>query len=183
MEWRRPTISASVGVALRSEDEQVTVQRVVLHLSQIGATCGEPGIPRPSSASVPGSGTARLMVYVPSSGPLLFDADVASWPCERARRRSGHYTAEMRLVALMFAGWTLLSASVTAQVTSESDLLGRLSSPNVAERREAARSLDPEKIGNLEPELAVRAVLMAAQDTDPSVRQWALGGLAILAAA
>src|SRR5688572_13013946 len=89
----------------------------------------------------------------------------------------------MRLVALMFAGWTLLCASVTAQVTSESDLLGRLSSPNVAERREAARSLDPEKIGNLEPELAVRAVVMAAQDTDPSVRQWALGGLAILAAA
>ena len=66
---------------------------------------------------------------------------------------------------------------------TEFDLLDRLSSPNLAERREAARSLDVEKIGHLEPELAVRAVLMAAQDTDPTVRQWALGGLGILALA
>lgn len=89
----------------------------------------------------------------------------------------------MRFLTLGLTGWMLLCASVDAQVTSEPDLLDRLSSPNLAERREAARSLDVEKIGNLEPELAVRAVLMAAQDTDPEVREWALGGLGILAAA
>ena len=40
MEWPRLTIAASVGAALRSGDEQVTARRVVLHLSQIGATGG-----------------------------------------------------------------------------------------------------------------------------------------------
>lgn len=89
----------------------------------------------------------------------------------------------MRFATLVFAGCVLLCASLAAQVKSKSDLLDRLSSPSLAERREAVRSLDAEKIGNLEPELAVKAILMAAQDTDPSVREWALGGLGILAAA
>jgi len=38
MEWPRLTIAASVGVALQSGDEQITARRMVLHLSQIGAT-------------------------------------------------------------------------------------------------------------------------------------------------
>lgn len=85
-----------------------------------------------------------------------------------------------KLIGFILIGFITVVLIAPSAHSTGSDLLARLSSPNLAERREAARSLDVEKIGNLEPDLAVRAVLMAAQDTDPTVREWALGGLGLL---
>jgi len=83
MEWLRLTISASVGVALRSEDEQVTAQRVVLHLSQIGATCGEP------ARRVAGLSVAFGLESVRSASRQPKTENTQAEQLERARFRNG----------------------------------------------------------------------------------------------
>lgn len=89
----------------------------------------------------------------------------------------------MRLVILTLAAWLLAESLLADSNQNESDLISRLSSPDVAVRTEAARSLQPERIGYLEPELAIRAVLLAMQDSDPYIRKTALGGLGLVTAA
>jgi len=63
---------------------------------------------------------------------------------------------------------------------SESDLLDRLESTELSQRRDAVRELGPDRIGKLQPGLAIEAVIVAAQDSDARIRESALAGLAVL---
>lgn len=62
-------------------------------------------------------------------------------------------------------------------------LIRQLSSESLNVRRDAVKQLEPQRIGELEPQLAVDAVLLAVQDTDAKIRQTALGGLGLLTSA
>lgn len=85
---------------------------------------------------------------------------------------------------LIFLVACLLSGPLLGSATeNESDLLTVLSSPDVTVRAEAVRNLHPQRIGDLEPELAIRAVLLATQDSESQIRRAALGGLGLLSAA
>lgn len=85
----------------------------------------------------------------------------------------------MRSLILLLAACSISAGTNEKEV----DLLSKLSSSDVALRAEAARSLHPERIGDLDPDLAIRAVLVAVQDSDPYIRRAALGGLGLVTAA
>ena len=79
----------------------------------------------------------------------------------------------------MFAclGMLAVNAKQTEEVPS---LIHQLSSTSRAIRHEAVRQLEPRYIGQLDPQLAVRAALLAAMDSDSKIRETALGGLGFL---
>jgi hypothetical protein len=85
----------------------------------------------------------------------------------------------MRSLILLLAACSISAGTNEKEV----DLLSKLSSSDVAVRAEAARSLHAERIGDLDPDLAIRAVLVAVQDSDPYIRRAALGGLGLVTAA
>ena len=84
------------------------------------------------------------------------------------------------MTALALRGALLLA--LAGPPPAEPELVRRLSSPSLDVRRAAVRELDPERIAQLEPAVAVRAAVVAAADADARIRQTALGGLALLTA-
>lgn len=88
--------------------------------------------------------------------------------------------AVVRYMLSALAGCLLYQLAAAEQEASKNDLLQRLTSTELAQRRDAARELGPQRIGELAPGLAVQAVVVAAQDSDARIRESALGGLAVL---
>lgn len=66
------------------------------------------------------------------------------------------------------------------QVVQGPALMRQLSSESLAVRLEAVGQLEPQRIGQLEPQIAIRAALLAAKDSDAKIRETALGGLGLL---
>ena len=79
-----------------------------------------------------------------------------------------------------FLGVPIVRAAAQSQ---EPELIQQLTAKSPAVRRQAAEQLGPERIGELEPGLALRATLIAAHDTDSRIRERAMGGLSLLATA
>jgi len=113
---------------------------------------------------------------------LLIEATAGG--CGRtAVRTDGFSLADMRLITFVVATLWLPAWPCATADSTECDLICRLSSPRLAVRTDAVRELHPDRIGDLEPDFAVRAVLLAIQDSDPKIRRAALGGLSLLTAA
>lgn len=83
----------------------------------------------------------------------------------------------LRQVFLSVTACVMAHGIHAAQVEPVPALIRQLTSESPAVRREAVRQLEPGRIGQLEPTLAIQATLIAAQDSDAWIQQTALGGL------
>lgn len=88
----------------------------------------------------------------------------------------------LRGALLAFSTLVGVCAVGAEEVAQVPPLIQQLSSESLDVRREAARQFEPNRIGQLDPQLAVRAALIAAKDADPWIRGTTLAGLGLLTA-